>query len=71
MTEHSATNDNRPAFQEMIQDAKKQMFDYVLVHKLDRFHDRYDKAYYKRELLNMNIKNKFKDDDLKYYESLD
>lgn len=52
----SATNDNRPAFQEMIQDAKKQMFDYVLVHKLDRFsRDRYDKAYYKRELLKYEI----------------
>lgn len=35
----------------MIADAKKQKFQYVIIHKLDRFsRDRYDHAFYKREL---------------------
>ena len=47
----SATNDRRPAFQQMIQDSQKHAFDIVLVHKLDRFaRNRYDSAVYKRAL---------------------
>ena len=33
----SGTNDNRPDFQRMIRDSSKQLWDYVLVYKLDRF----------------------------------
>ncbi len=47
----TATSDRRPAFQEMMKDASKGLFEYVIVHKLDRFsRDRYDFAYYKRLL---------------------
>ncbi|MDO7787903.1 recombinase family protein [Desulforamulus aquiferis] len=47
----SATTDNRPGFIDMIDDAKKGMFEVLLVHKLDRFaRNRYDSAFYKREL---------------------
>lgn len=44
----SATTDDRPAFLEMIEDAKKKKFNMVIVHKLDRFsRSRYDSAIYK------------------------
>ena len=47
----SATSDKRPEFLQMIADAKEHNFNAVVVHKLDRFsRDRYDSAYYKREL---------------------
>lgn len=47
----SATSDRRPAFQQMIQDSDKHIFDILLVHKLDRFaRNRYDSAVYKRAL---------------------
>lgn len=47
----SATTDKRPAFQKMIADSSKRIFDTVVVHKLDRFaRNRYDSAFYKREL---------------------
>ena len=47
----SATTDDRPEFQRMIHESKSCGFDLVIVHKLDRFsRDRYDSAYYKREL---------------------
>lgn len=47
----SATTDDRPAFLEMIQAAKAGLFDVLIIHKLDRFaRDRYDSAFYKREL---------------------
>ena len=47
----SATTDNRPGFLRMVKDSAKGHFQAVLVHKLDRFsRDRYDSAYYKREL---------------------
>lgn len=47
----TATSDKRPAFQRMIEDSKKHLFDVVLVHKLDRFsRNRYDSAMYKRTL---------------------
>lgn len=47
----SARSDNRPAFLEMIQAAKLDTFDVLIVHKMDRFaRNRYDAAYYKRQL---------------------
>lgn len=47
----SATTDDRPEFLSMIADARNHEFDFVVVHKLDRFsRNRYDSAYYKREL---------------------
>ena len=47
----SATNDNRPEFQRMIDDARKKAFQSVIVHKLDRFsRDKFDAVTYKREL---------------------
>ena len=47
----SATTDDRPEFQNMIDSAKDGDFDLAIVHKLDRFsRNRYDSAYYKREL---------------------
>lgn len=47
----SATIDKRPAFQQMIKDSNKHEFQYVIVHKLDRFsRDRYDSARYTAKL---------------------
>lgn len=47
----SGTTDNRPQFQQMITDAQNGLFDYVIVHKLDRFsRSKYDSAIYKRKL---------------------
>jgi len=47
----SATSDKRPAFQTMIADSGKGLFDVVIVHKLDRFsRDTYDSVIYKRKL---------------------
>lgn len=47
----SATSDKRPEFLQMVRDSQDHTFDVVIVHKLDRFsRDRYDSAFYKREL---------------------
>ena len=47
----SATSDQRPEFQRMIQDAANGTFSIVIVHKLDRFsRNRYDSAHYKHQL---------------------
>lgn len=47
----SATTDDRPGFLQMIQDSALGLFSVVVVHKLDRFsRDRYDSAFYKRQL---------------------
>ncbi len=44
----SARTDDRPEFQNMIDDAKGGLFDVLICHKIDRFsRDRYDVAYYK------------------------
>ena len=41
----TGTNDNRPAFQQMLYDSKQRTFEAVLVYKLDRFaRNRYDSA---------------------------
>lgn len=47
----SATTDNRPEFLRMVADSKKEEFDIVLVHKLDRFaRNRQDSIGYRMEL---------------------
>lgn len=53
----TGTNDRRPAFQQMIVDAKDSSWQYVIVYTLDRFsRDRYDSAVYKRQLRNCGVK---------------
>ena len=53
----SAKTDNRPDFQRMIKDSEKNMFDVVLVWKLDRFaRNRYDSAHYKSILKRNGVK---------------
>lgn len=53
----SGTSDHRPDFQKAIQDAKAGLYDVLVVHKLDRFaRDRYDSAYYKRELKKARVR---------------
>ena len=53
----TGTNDKRPGFQKMIQDAKKGLWSYVIVYTLDRFaRDRYDSAVYKRQLKTAGVK---------------
>jgi site-specific DNA recombinase len=53
----SATTSDRPQFIKMLKDARKKIFDMVLVHKLDRFaRNRYDAAITRRELKKLNVK---------------
>lgn len=53
----SAKTDNRPAFQEMIKDSGKKLFDAIIVWKLDRFaRNRYDSARYKAALKKNGVK---------------
>ncbi|MCR4436139.1 MAG: recombinase family protein [Clostridiales bacterium] len=53
----TATTDNRPEFQQMVNDCKYDLFSAVIVHKLDRFsRDRYDSAFYKRQLKKKGIR---------------
>ena len=53
----SATTDRRPAFQKMIKDSAKNMFDVIIVWKLDRFaRNRYDSAHYKAQLRKNGVK---------------
>jgi site-specific DNA recombinase len=53
----SAKTDNRPQFLKMIEDAKKEQFDVVICHKLDRFaRNRYDSAFYKRVLKDHGVR---------------
>ena len=47
----SAKTANRPQFLQMISDSAKNLFDFVIVYKLDRFsRNRYDSAFYKQKL---------------------
>lgn len=47
----SATTDNRPQFLKLIKESRYKEYDYVIVHKLDRFaRNRYDSASYKLKL---------------------
>lgn len=53
----SATTAKRPSFQKMLSDSSANLFDVVIVHKLDRFsRDRYDSAFCKRKLRENGIK---------------
>lgn len=53
----SATTDNRPQFLQMMKESATGMFNAVIVHKLDRFsRDRYDSAFYKRQLKKNGVK---------------
>lgn len=53
----TGTNDRRPGFQQMIKDAAKGNWDYVIVYTLDRFsRNRYDSAVNKRTLKTYGIK---------------
>lgn len=53
----SAKTDNRPQFQQMIKDSGKQLFDAIIVWKLDRFaRNRYDSAHYKAQLRKNGVK---------------
>jgi Site-specific recombinases, DNA invertase Pin homologs len=53
----SAKTDNRPEFQHMIKDSAKNLFDVVIVWKLDRFaRNRYDSAHYKAILRKNGVK---------------
>ena len=53
----SATTDKRPEFQKMIKDSAKNMFDVIIVQKLDRFaRNRYDSARYKAQLRKNGVK---------------
>ena len=53
----TATSDDRPAFQRMIKDSAKGLFQFVIVWKQDRFtRNRYDSAVYKRILKNNGVR---------------
>ena len=53
----SATTDQRPAFLEMIKECEDDIFDVILIHKLDRFaRNRYDSAIYKRMIQDNDIR---------------
>lgn len=53
----TATSDDRPAFQQMIKDSAKGLFQFVIVWKQDRFaRNRYDSAVYKRLLKNNSVR---------------
>lgn len=53
----TATTDDRKEFLKMISDSANKLFDGVIVHKLDRFaRNRYDSAFYKRQLKNNGVR---------------
>ena len=53
----TGTTDNRDDFQRMIADAKKGGFDYILVHKFNRFaRNKFDSVFYKKRLKDMGVK---------------
>ena len=53
----TGTSDKRPGFQQMIHDARKATWSYVIVYTLDRFaRDRYASAVYKRQLKDCGVK---------------
>ncbi len=53
----TGTNDNRPAFQQMIKDSKDRKWNFVLVYKLDRFsRDKYATTIYKKRLKDNSVK---------------
>lgn len=53
----SGTTDNRPDFQRMIEDAKKQTFAFIIVYRFDRFaRNRFDSAIYKKQLGQVGVR---------------
>lgn len=53
----TGTDDNRPAFQQLIADAETKAFDVVVVYKFDRFaRNRYHSVFYKHKLSEHNIR---------------
>ena len=53
----SGTTDNRPQFLQMIDDAAKKRFQYVVMYQLDRFsRNRYDSVVYKATLKKYDIR---------------
>lgn len=51
------TTDDRAGFQQMIKDAQKRQFQYILVYQLDRFaRNRYDSATYKATLKKFGVR---------------
>lgn len=53
----SGTSDKRPAFLQMIEDASKKKFEYIIVYKLDRFsRNKYDSVFYKHKLKEYGVK---------------
>ena len=53
----SGKTDNREDFQRMLRDSAKNLFEFVVVYKLDRFaRNRYDSAIYKNKLRNCGVK---------------
>lgn len=53
----SGRSDDRPQFQQMIDDSRKRAWQYVIVYKLDRFaRNRYDSAIYKHKLKQNGVK---------------
>lgn len=53
----TGTNDNRPAFRQMIADSEKGIFDYVIVYTLDRFaRNQYDSVYNKKVLRDHGVR---------------
>ena len=53
----TATNDQRPSFQQMIADSSGREFDTILVYALDRFaRDRYDAAVYRKKLKDNGVR---------------
>ena len=53
----TGTNDNRPAFLQMIEDSELKKFDYIIVYKFDRFsRNKYDSVVYKHKLKEYGVK---------------
>jgi site-specific DNA recombinase len=53
----SATTDDRPSFLQMISDSSMEIFEAIIIHKLDRFsRNRYDSAIYKSRLKKNGIR---------------
>lgn len=53
----TGTNDNRAAFQQMLKDSDKKVWDYVIVYKLDRFsRDKYETAIHRHTLKTNGVK---------------
>lgn len=52
----SGKNDNRPAYQKMLADAKKKLFDVIVFHKIDRnARNEYDYYFHKAQLTKLGV----------------